>query len=104
LTHREKPVTNFALFKCNVRRYAAGVTRCGVTLAGLVITNVAFVASAVLLEELGAAVLGDGITAKAAALLYTFNPASAFHSAIYTEPLFAALSFAGCLALVWGRR
>ena len=92
------------------------LTRCGVTLAGLVITNVAFIASAVLLEELGAAVLGgprqggfytrqdDAALAKAAALLYTFNPASTFHSAIYTEPLFALLSFAGCLALVWGRR
>lgn len=30
-----------------------------------------------------------------ATILYCFNPASAFHSAAYTESLFSALSFAG---------
>ena len=83
---------------------AAGLTRCRVALAGLVITNLAFVASAVLLELLGLAVLEDPAAARSAALLYTFNPATVFHSAVYTEAPFACLSFAGCLALVKRRR
>jgi len=45
----------------------------------------------------------DNRLAAAAALLYTFNPASVFHSTLYTEALFAAASFAGLYAQYhWG--
>lgn len=41
------------------------------------------------------AILQDEHLSALATALYCFNPASAFHSAAYTESLFTALSFAG---------
>ena len=72
---------------------------CGVAISGLAVSNAAHIASAVALERLGTSILNDEVLARAAAMLYAFNPAAVFHSAIYTEPLFAFLSFTGCLLL-----
>eukprot|EP00850_Spirogloea_muscicola_P018569 SM000171S03258 [mRNA] locus=s171:210545:212852:- [translate_table: standard] len=64
-------------------------------LAGLAVSNAAFAAAAVLLYKLSVTVLGDEELARTAAALFCLNPASAFFSAIYSESLFAALSFGG---------
>ena len=77
---------------------------CGVAVSGLAVSNAAHVASAVALERLGTSILDDEVLARAAAMLYAFNPAAVFHSAIYTEPLFAFLSFTGCLLLARTRK
>ena len=42
-------------------------------------------------------VLGSEIWADYATIFFCFNPASIFYSAVYTESLFAAASFAGML-------
>ena len=75
-----------------------------VAVSGLAVSNAAHVASAVALERLGTSILDDEVLARAAAMLYAFNPAAVFHSAIYTEPLFAFLSFTGCLLLARTRK
>ncbi|KAJ1913486.1 ER membrane glycoprotein subunit of the GPI transamidase complex-like protein [Tieghemiomyces parasiticus] len=77
--------------------------RISVILAGVLISNLAFVGSAVVLYRLGQDVVGDDRLAYLAALCYCFTPASAFMSAIYTESLFALLSFI-CFRLVARRR
>lgn len=77
---------------------------CGVAISGLAVSNAAHIASAVALERLGTSILNDEVLARAAAMLYAFNPAAVFHSAIYTEPLFAFLSFTGCLLLAKRRK
>lgn len=49
--------------------------------------------------------LHDGDLAEEAALLFCYNPASVFYSSMYTESLYALLSFAGLLLLAGhGRR
>ncbi|GAQ81452.1 phosphatidylinositol glycan class V [Klebsormidium nitens] len=73
-------------------------------LSGLLLSNCAFVASAVFLHRLGLATLRDEELAYRAALLYCWNPASIFYSSVYTESLFALASFAGMLYLVQRRR
>ncbi|CAG9460593.1 unnamed protein product [Pedinophyceae sp. YPF-701] len=64
-------------------------------LAGLLLSNAAFVAAAVYLYRLTLLVLGDERHAALAAVLYCINPASVHHSAVYTEGLFGLLSIAG---------
>lgn len=52
-----------------------------------------------MLRRLSRQILQDAQLAAAAALLYCFNPASMFFSAVYTESLYAMFSFAGLLSL-----
>ena len=47
--------------------------------------------------------LRDGDMARRAAYLFCFNPASVFYSAVYSESLFAFLTFSGALSLALGR-
>lgn len=68
-------------------------------LAAVFISNSCFVAAAVLLYRLGAVVTGDSLLAHRGALAFCVTPASVFFSTAYTESLYAALSFAGLLAL-----
>ena len=93
-----------------------------VILGGVLVSNVAFVLSAVALFRYSCVVYSRGCPNRAAApvpreavvasLLYCFNPASVFMSAIYTESLFGCLSISGLLmlhsdaphALRWGWR
>ena len=79
-------------------------SRCGLATSALMISNLAHVLGAATLEHLGLAVVGDAALARAAALLYAFNPASVFHGVAYTESLFALASFVGCLCVARGRR
>ena len=71
--------------------------------AGLLLSNVAFVAAAWLLDALGCTLLRDRALARSAALLFCVSPASVFFSSVYTESLFAAASFSGGLLLARGR-
>lgn len=66
-----------------------------VLIAGVAVTNCAFVGAAVYLYRLGCAILRDEPHACAAALLFCFNPAGIFFSAVYTESVFALATFAG---------
>lgn len=56
-----------------------------VLLAGVLTSVTAFVAAAVLLEALSAAVLRDARRARLAALLWCLSPAGVFTVAVYTE-------------------
>ncbi|KAL3824762.1 hypothetical protein ACJIZ3_020791 [Penstemon smallii] len=64
-------------------------------LSGYVINNVAFVFSAMFLYRLSVAVLKDPEVALRASILFCFNPASIFYSSVYSESLYAFLSFGG---------
>ncbi len=66
---------------------------------GLLLSNVAFVGAAWLLEALGRTLLNDPALAHAAALLFCVSPASVFFSSVYTESPFAAATFGGALLL-----
>ncbi len=80
-----------------------------IILSGVLVSNVAFVLSAVVLFRYSCLVYRrgrpgrpDGVVphqALVASLLYCFNPASVFMSAIYTEALFGLLSISGLLML-----
>ncbi|KAI8592902.1 GPI mannosyltransferase 2 [Geranomyces variabilis] len=72
-------------------------------LAGVIVSNLSFVAAAVVLYRLGCVVLGDERQAYRAAILFAITPAGLFMSAIYTESLFALLSFSGMLCFSNGR-
>lgn len=63
--------------------------------AGVAMNSVAAVAACLALYELSCAVLQSEAQALASALLFCVNPATPFFVAIYTESLFAALTFLG---------
>jgi len=73
--------------------------RCTLALAGFLLSNACFVLAALALYWLGCIVLRDGQQAARAAFLFCLNPAGVFYSALYTESLFAFLTFAGALSL-----
>jgi phosphatidylinositol glycan class V len=74
--------------------------RCTLALAGLLVSNTSFVLAALALYWLGCLTLRDGDLALRAAYLFCFNPASVFFSGVYTEAVFAFISWAGALSLV----
>lgn len=73
-----------------------------VLISGFLISNVCFVVSAVLLYDVSMKVLRDTKISYAAAMLYCINPASVFMSSLYTESLFAMLTFWGLRFFVYG--
>lgn len=73
-----------------------------VLISGFFLSNTCFVASAVLLYDVSRKVLKDTKIAYGAAMLYCINPASIFMSALYTESLFAMLTFLGLRFFVYG--
>ena len=98
--------------------------RCTLALAGYIVSNCAFVFAALVLywrvrrdaagaaaaaltwhraRRLGCLTLRDGDMARRAAYLFCFNPASVFYSAVYSESLFAFLTFSGALSLALNR-
>ena len=68
-------------------------------LAGMLVSNTAFVAAACFLHALGDRVLRDPQLARAAALIFCAAPASVFFSSAYSEATFAALTFGGGVML-----
>ncbi|KAL1528603.1 hypothetical protein AB1Y20_009941 [Prymnesium parvum] len=70
--------------------------------AGLLLSNTAFVVAACSLHELGKHVLRDAQLAHRAALLFCVAPASIFFSSLYSESVFAAATFGGLLLLELG--
>ncbi|GJP63922.1 hypothetical protein CLOP_g20951, partial [Closterium sp. NIES-67] len=72
-------------------------------LVGLLLSNAAFVAAAYCLFRLTACVLADTRLALLSSLLFCLTPASTFYSAIYSESLFALLSFAAMWRIISGR-
>ncbi|KAJ1655492.1 ER membrane glycoprotein subunit of the GPI transamidase complex-like protein [Dispira simplex] len=77
--------------------------RITIILAGVLVSNCSFVASAVALYHLGIDLLRDKRLAFLGALCYCFTPSNVFMSAIYTESLFALFSFIS-MRLVLQRR
>ncbi|KAI8615961.1 GPI mannosyltransferase 2 [Chytriomyces sp. MP71] len=83
-----------------------------ILMSGILVTNLAFVAAAVVLFRLSEILLKDRNLAFASAILFCFSPSAPFLSSLYTESLFALLAFTGMLlhandadwlaALVWG--
>ncbi|KAG6545043.1 hypothetical protein Mapa_013737 [Marchantia paleacea] len=78
--------------------------RATLALAGYLINNVSFVLAAYFLYRLTQALLEDEKLALTAAALFCFNPASTFYSAVYSESLFALLSFTGLVCFVSGAK
>ncbi|XP_015960212.1 uncharacterized protein LOC107484108 [Arachis duranensis] len=70
--------------------------------SGYLICNVAFVFAALYLYRLSMIILKDPEIAFRATILFCFNPASIFYSSIYSESLYALLSFAGLYYFVRG--
>jgi phosphatidylinositol glycan class V len=64
---------------------------------GILVANVSHLLSALVLNNLGQTVLGDGKVALVGALLHVFSPAGLFLFAPYAESTFSLLSFAGYL-------
>ena len=68
-------------------------------IAGACVTNAAFVLAAVVLYDLFVKVIKNEQMAYISCLLFCYNPASIFMSAVYTGSLYACLSFYGMLYL-----
>lgn len=75
------------------------------TLVGIMVNIAAFCVAALALHRLTIATVQDLDTANMAVIIFCFNPASVFYSAVYTEALFAACTWVGLLLLpthFWG--
>ena len=70
-----------------------------ILMAGLVLSNLSFVAAAIALLELSRKVLGSDALAFRSAILFCMSPATPFFSSFYSESLFALFTFAGFLLL-----
>ncbi|XP_033112903.1 GPI mannosyltransferase 2-like [Anneissia japonica] len=77
-------------------RYFLNMHSC-LLLAAIVINIISFIIAACGIYSLGECVLNDGKLAFNSALLFCINPATIFFSSVYTESLFAALTFYGML-------
>jgi hypothetical protein len=65
-------------------------------LSGLVVSNLAFIASLMVLHQFTFLQLQNRTLANRVGLLYAINPASVFFSTAYSESTFAVLIFSGC--------
>ncbi|EPS63667.1 hypothetical protein M569_11110, partial [Genlisea aurea] len=70
--------------------------------SGYVLNNIAFVFAALYLYRLSLVVLVDPELALRSSVLFCFNPASIFYSSLYSESLFALLSFGGLYYIMRG--
>ncbi|XP_073024583.1 uncharacterized protein [Primulina eburnea] len=64
-------------------------------LSGYLLSNTAFIFAALYMYRLSIMVLKDPEVALRASILFSLNPASIFYSSIYSESLYALLSFGG---------
>lgn len=77
-------------------------TQSTMILAAILINFICFVKSAVILYDLTEYVFQNTTTAYKAAILYCVNPASIFFSALYSESMFAYLTFYTMLGSIRG--
>ncbi|KYQ90121.1 phosphatidylinositol glycan [Tieghemostelium lacteum] len=70
-----------------------------IIIAGFIISNVAFILSALQLLKLGNIIFKNSKISLVAALLYCMNPAGIFTVAVYTESLFSLFIFSGLVEL-----
>ncbi|KAL5832321.1 hypothetical protein ACOSQ4_017675 [Xanthoceras sorbifolium] len=73
-------------------------------LCGYVVSNIAFLFSAVYFYRLSVMILKDPEAAFRASILFCFNPASIFYSSIYSESLYALFSVGGIYYLMSGAK
>ncbi|KAK7317903.1 hypothetical protein RJT34_02513 [Clitoria ternatea] len=71
-------------------------------LSAYLINNLAFILAALYFHKLSLTVLKDPQLALRASILFCFNPASVFYSSIYSESLYALLTFGGMYHFVSG--
>ncbi|KAJ2848556.1 ER membrane glycoprotein subunit of the GPI transamidase complex-like protein, partial [Coemansia erecta] len=71
--------------------------------AGVLISNTAFVLAAATLYKLGCRSLGSNRLAYVSALMFVIAPSNMFMSAVYTESLFALLVFTAMLLITYER-
>ncbi|XP_054823090.1 uncharacterized protein LOC129321378 isoform X2 [Prosopis cineraria] len=76
--------------------------RAVLAVSGYLINNVTFVFAALYFYKLSTTILKDPEASLLASILFCFNPASIFYSSIYTESLYAFLSFGGLYHLISG--
>jgi len=86
-------VRDYTPILCRLRVVIGDAAACA--LSGLILSNLCFVLSAVALYRLGKQVGYSHRAARVAAMAYCVNPSSVFFSAVYTESLFACLTFEG---------
>ncbi|CAM9491007.1 unnamed protein product [Phaeothamnion confervicola] len=88
-----------------VIRFATGTLTwtAATVVAAVLLSNACFIAASVLFYRLGVVVLHEERAAYRGALAFCFSPAGIFFSSVYSESLFAALTFAGFLALTSAR-
>ncbi len=84
-----------AVFGTDTTTAITSVERIGMVCMGLLVNMGAFCGAAVVLYRLGVVVLRDVRMAYLAAVLFCFNPASVFYSAVYTESLFGMCTWLG---------
>jgi phosphatidylinositol glycan class V len=75
----------------------------GLVISGVLVSQVSFTVAAVLLYKLSLRLTDDPRLAYWSALAFIWQPCMMFMSAVYSESLFAALSFAGMLQFERGR-
>lgn len=85
----------WAVFGTDTTAAITSVERIGMVWTGLLVNFGAFCVAAMVLYRLGEGVLGDARLAYLAAVLFCFNPASVFYSAVYTESLFGMCTWLG---------
>lgn len=71
-------------------------------LSGLLLNNIAFLLAATYFYKVSCLVLQDERLSYLSTALFCLNPASIFYSSIYSESLFALVSFAGLWAYLHG--
>jgi GPI mannosyltransferase 2 len=72
--------------------------------SGMIVSNFSFIAAALVLYHLGLQLGFRPQTSYKAAIIFCISPCSIFLSSIYTESLFALLSFMGMLEFTRGNR
>eukprot|EP00052_Salpingoeca_macrocollata_P023095 m.202430 g.202430 ORF g.202430 m.202430 type:complete len:423 (+) comp21955_c1_seq3:2269-3537(+) len=102
--HHEQFFAFFPLYPWLVRGLAGAfscLSEClSVLVAGVLLSNLSFILSCVVLHALLIQMEADRSIVLLASLLYTINPASIFMSACYSESIFALCTFAGVLCFL----
>ncbi|ORY70691.1 mannosyltransferase [Neocallimastix californiae] len=74
--------------------------KCVLLISGVLIVNLSFILATITLYKLGIKIFNDEKFSKIAAICYCLTPSGMFSTAIYTESLFAFLTFLGMEKMV----